>query len=66
MTDNSIDAEIEANEQRGKQANKDQDSGSIVDYVEGAFGNIIKPMSNDNPDEADLEERREENDAEQR
>jgi len=66
MTDLSVDAEIEANEQRGRQTDDDQGGNSIVDVVEDAVGAFAKPFANDRPSEKDLEERRKENDADQR
>ena len=66
MTDRSIDAEIEANEQRGLKAKDAHHHASIIDAVEDAFGIVTKPLADDRPTEQDRKEQREENDADQR
>lgn len=65
MTDPDVEAEIEANKQRVVKPDDSKDS-SIVDMVENTVSAWVKPLAEDRPSEQDLEERREENDAEQR
>lgn len=67
MTDRSIEAEIKANNRR-KEAERDDDDGTLVDVVENAvapFTDAIK-RSGDEDDKELREERREGNDADQR
>jgi hypothetical protein len=66
MTDPDVEAEIEANTRRAAQKNDSNKKPSIVDVVEDTVTAWVKPLSRERPSEEDLEERREENDAEQR
>lgn len=67
MTDQSIDAEIEANNRR-KEAHDDDNDGSVVDALEDALNPIADAIerAGEDDDSESAEERREGNDADQR
>jgi hypothetical protein len=66
MAFRTVDDEIRANEMRGRKATESDKNPSIIDVVEDTVDAFAKPLANERPSEEDLEERREENDAEQR
>jgi len=63
--DRDVEAEIEANEQRGKQA-REEKQPSVVDAVDDTVSAFAKPLANRRADLEDAERQRIENDAEQR
>jgi hypothetical protein len=71
MSDRSVEREIEANEQRADDAERDDD-GSVVDTVEQAVNPLTRGLDTrvggDNDDDSDLDPDRERrlNDADQR
>ena len=63
--DRDVQAEIEANEMRGKRA-REEKKPSVVDAVEDTVSAFAKPLSNRRPSEEDARRQRALNDAEQR
>lgn len=66
MAFKNVEDEIRANEMRGRENDGSKKDPSIVDVVENTVTSFAKPLAADHPSEKDLEERREDNDAEQR
>ncbi len=65
MTDRDVAAEEAANAKRDADRRTGDEAG-ITGTAERVVDSILKPLSVDQPDEADSEARREENDAAQR
>lgn len=68
MSDRTIEREIEANERRMTERERDRDDGppSITEAVEDTISTVTRPLSKPRPRAEDIERQREMNDAEQR
>ena len=65
MTDDTVDKEIEEN-QRRKDEHDENDDGTLVGAVEGAFTPLTDALATDDDDDESAVERRDGNDADQR